>query len=155
MTYQWQSRKNSSTAWVNSGQSGAKTATLSVATNAGLNGYQFRCIVTAANGKTAISNVVTLYIIPKITKQPVNTSVTAGSKATFTVTATGTGTLKYQWQSRKNSSAAWVNSGQSGAKTAKLTVSTNAGLNGYQFRCIVTDGNSQKAESSTAILTIK
>ena len=154
LTYQWQSRKNSSASWVNSGQSGARTAKLSVATNAGLHGYQFRCIIKDGSGNQKITNTVTLSIIPKITAQPTNTSVTAGQKAVFTIAATGKGTLTYQWQSRKNSSTAWVNSGQSGAKTSKLTVQTNAGLNGYQFRCIVTDANGMKNTSNEVTLTV-
>lgn len=155
LSYQWQSRKNSSASWVNSGQSGARTATLSVATNAGLNGYQFRCLVTDAFGQKVTSDTAVLTIVPKITKQPENVSVLAGTKAYFTIAATGKETLSYQWQSRKNSSANWVNSGQSGARGKTLTVSTNAGLNGYQFRCIVTDANGQKATSATAILTVE
>ncbi|MBR5659914.1 MAG: hypothetical protein IKX10_11015 [Lachnospiraceae bacterium] len=157
LTYQWQSRKNSTSSWSNSGQSGAKTATLSVSAIAGLNGWQFRCIVTDASGQSVASNAATLTVTqaaPKITTQPANKSVTAGTTAKFTVAATGTGTLTYQWQSRKNSSATWSNSGQSGAKTATLSVSVISGLNGWQFRCIVTDGNGQTVTSNAATLTV-
>lgn len=155
LSYQWMSRKNSSSAWVNSGQSGARTKTLSVATNAGLNGYQFVCVITDGSGRKNYTNVVTLSIVPKITTQPTNKTVTAGSTAKFTIAATGTGTLTYQWQSRKNASSTWVNSGQSGAKTRTLSVKTNKGLNGYQFRCVVTDGNGKKSYSNTVTLTVK
>jgi hypothetical protein len=157
LTYQWQSRKDSSATWSNSGQSGSKTATLSVATTAGLNGWQFRCIVTDASGRSVASNAATVSVAqtaPKITTQPSNKSVTAGTTAKFTVAASGTGTITYQWQSRKNSSATWANSGQSGSKTATLSVATTAGLNGWQFRCIVTDGNGQTVTSSAATLTV-
>ncbi|MBP5463448.1 MAG: hypothetical protein J6Y20_15180, partial [Lachnospiraceae bacterium] len=84
-----------------------------------------------------------------------NTSVTAGTKAKFTVVATGKSTLTYQWQFRKNSSCEWANSGQSGNKTATLSVAATKGLNGYQFRCIVTDGNGRKTYSSIVTLTVK
>ncbi|MBR5348538.1 MAG: DUF4838 domain-containing protein [Lachnospiraceae bacterium] len=153
-TYQWQSRKDASSTWSNSGQSGAKSATLSVATTAGLHGWQFRCVVTDANGQKVYSNAATLTIVPKITKQPADQTVTAGTAATFTVAATGKAKLSYQWQSRKDASSAWTNSGQSGAKTATLSVATTAGLNGWQFRCVVTDGNGQKAYSNGATLTV-
>ncbi len=156
LTYQWQSRKNESAAWSNSGQSGAKTKTLSVAAIAGLDGWQFRCIVTDGNGQKATSRVATLYInVPKITTQPKSTYADAGTTAKFTVAATGTGTIKYQWQSRKDSSATWSNSGQNGAKTKTLSVATLAGLHGWQFRCIVTDGNGNTTASDAATLYVK
>ncbi|MBR6366133.1 MAG: beta-galactosidase [Lachnospiraceae bacterium] len=155
LKYQWQSRKNASSAWTNSGQSGAKTAALNVATIAGLHGWQFRCVVTDGSGQKAYSSTVTVSLVPKITKQPSAASVKAGTKVALSVAATGRATLKYQWQSRRNSSAEWTNSGQSGAKTATLTIATLAGLNGWQFRCVVTDGNGQKAYSNVVTLSVK
>ena len=155
LKYQWQSRKDSSSTWANSSQPGAKTATLNVSTTPGLHGWQFRCIVTDGNGQSTESNPATLTVKPAITKQPANTSVTAGSTAKFTVTATGKAPLKYQWQSRKDSSSTWANSSQPGAKTATLNVSATKGLNGWQFRCIVTDANGQPTESNPATLTVK
>ena len=154
LNYQWQYRKNASSEWKNSGQSGNKTATLSVATTAGLHGYQFRCIVTDNNGQ-AISNIATLKLKPRITTQPEDTTVAVGNKATFTVEATGKSELTYQWQYRKNENDDWKTSGQSGNKTATLTVSTTAGLHGYQFRCIVTDGNSQKSYTKAVTLSVR
>ena len=155
LTYQWQYRKNSTDTWKASGQSGNKTATLSVAVTAGLQGYQFRCYVTDANGQRSYTNTVTLTVSPRITTQPVSKSVTAGSTAKFTVEAAGTGTLTYQWQYRKNSSSTWTNSGQSGNKTGTLSVATKKSLNGYQFRCIVTDGDGRQSISNTVALTVK
>ena len=154
LTYQWQSRKDSSSSWANSGQPGAKTATLSVATSVGLHGWQFRCIVTDGNGQKATSSAATLSVAPEITSQPVDQYVSLGSAATFKVTAKGTGTLKYQWQSRKNAASEWANSGQTGAKTATLQVTTSAGLQGWQFRCVVTDGNGKSWGSRAATLTM-
>ena len=155
LKYQWQSRKNANSAWTNSGQTGAKTATLSVNTTAGLHGWQFRCVITDAKGKTTASNAATLTLVPKITTQPKDTYASPGTKATFTVAATGKATLTYQWQSRKDANSTWTNSGQPGAKTAKLQVNATAGLNGWQFRCIVTDGNNQKTPSQAATLRTK
>ena len=63
LKYQWQSRKNANSNWSNSGQTGAKTTTLSVATTNGLDGWQFRCIVTDANGSSVESDIVSLSII--------------------------------------------------------------------------------------------
>ena len=155
LKYQWQSRKNSSAEWTNSGQPGAKTATLKVTASAGLNGWQFRCVVTDGNGKSWGSAPATLYTKLSIHKQPADTTVSVGTTAEFTVEAYGKATLKYQWQSRKNSSAQWSNSGQAGAKTATLQVTTTAGLNGWQFRCLVTDGDGNPLPSKEATLTVK
>ena len=154
LTYQWQYRKNSSDTWKKSGQSGNATKKLTVATTAGLHGYQFRCLVTDSNGQK-YSSAATLSLKPKITAQPENTTAAVGNKAVFTVEATGKSKLTYQWQYRKNETDDWKTSGQSGNKTATLSVSTTAGLHGYQFRCIVTDGNSQKSFTKAATLSVR
>ena len=154
LNYQWQSRKDSSASWTNSGQMGAKTNTLSVNTSTGLHGWQFRCVVSDKNGHKAYSNVVTITIVPRITSQPHSIEATAGSTAGFYVAASGKGPFSYQWQSRKDSSAAWTNSGQNGAKSSLLYVETVAGLHGWQFRCVVTDANNQKAYSEVAVLSV-
>lgn len=153
--YQWQYRKNESYAWAYSAQSGNRTDTLSVATTAGLHGYQFRCVVTDANGMHSYTSAATLSVRPGITTWPKDASVSVGSNAVFTVAATGKATLKYQWQYRKNESTAWANSGQSGCRTATLSVATTSGLNGYQFRCIITDGNGMKSYTTAATLTVR
>ena len=154
LTYQWQSRKDENSVWANSGREGAKTATLSVKVTAGLNKWQFRCIVTDGKGNTLTSNAATLSVKSAplaITKQPVGTTAAVGKTAAFTITAVGTGKVSYQWQSRRNSSSAWSNSGQSGAQTDTLLVSTTAGLNGWQFRCIVSDSTSTAPIASNTV----
>ena len=155
LTYQWQYRKNANSSWADSGQNGAKTATLLVSTTEALHGYQFRCVVTDGNGRKSYSSAATLTMKPRITTQPVDKSLLVGSTAKFTVEATGKATLSYQWQYRKNANCDWADSGQTGAKTSTLLVSTTAALSGYQFRCVVTDGNGQKSYSSIATLTLK
>ena len=154
LRYQWQSRKDIYSAWTNSGQPGAKTNTLTVNAIAGLHGWQFRCIVTDANGESTPSSHATLYIVPKITKQPKNATVPVNDIAEFTVAATGKAPISYQWQSRKNSSSEWSNSGLPGAKTDTLQVTALAGLHGWQFRCVVTDGNKMSWGSNPATLTV-
>ena len=93
-SYQWQFRKDANSSWAPSAQSGNKSATLYEAATAGLNGFQFRCVISDSQGSVVNSNAATLYIIPKITTQPAGKTVAPGSTATFTVAATGTGTLK-------------------------------------------------------------
>ena len=154
LTYQWQFRKNADCAWAASAQSGNKSVTLSVAARDSLNGYQFRCVIKDGSNRTAYTSAVTLHIIPKITTQPVSKTAAPGTKATFTVAATGTGTITYQWQFRQNADSAWAASGQSGNKTATLSVNVTNGLHGYQFRCVVTHGNGKKAYSNIVTLSV-
>ncbi|MBR5658615.1 MAG: hypothetical protein IKX10_04385 [Lachnospiraceae bacterium] len=154
LKYQWQSRKNSSSAWSNSGQTGAKTSQLCVSVIGGLNGWQFRCIVTDASGKSVTSNVATLTVVPDITKQPQSVYTIVGSSGKFTIEASGKANLTYQWQSRKNPQSSFSNSGLTGAKTATLSVPGLAGLNGWQFRCVVTDGNGQTVLSNTVSMHV-
>jgi hypothetical protein len=95
LTYQWQ-RGGSAIAGATSA-----TYTLASATLAD-SGVQFRVVVTNAAG-SATSNAVVLTVnpaptAPSITGQPVGTTVTAGTPATFSVAADGTGPLSYQWQ---------------------------------------------------------
>ena len=153
-TYQWQSRKDSSSPWAASAQKGATTNRLEVSTTPGLNGWQFRCVVTQSKNEQVITDIATLKVLPKITSKPSNTAVTVGDTATFSVSVTGKGPLKYVWQSRKNASATWTNSGQSGARTAKLSVATTQGLHGWQFRCVVTDAYGQTLYTDPVTLSI-
>ncbi len=80
ISYQWQFRKDANSSWAPSAQSGNKTATLSVAATAGLNGYQFRCVIQDNQGSVVNSNAATLYIIPKITTQPAGKTVYGSRK---------------------------------------------------------------------------
>lgn len=154
LKYQWQ-WKSGSRAWANTSLSGYNTNTLSFTVQEAHNGRQYRCIVTDANGVTAQSNAATLTVPtdgPKITAQPKAVSVAEGAKATFKVAASGTG-LKYQWQ-WKSGSRDWANTTLSGYNTNTLSFTAQAAHSGRQYRCVVTDANGKKAESSGAKLTV-
>ncbi len=89
------------------------------------------------------SQPITVTILPPTsTTDPSNTTVCAGTNATFAVVGTGSG-LSYQWQ--VNSGSGWSNvingASYTGVTTATLTVVTPpVGFNGYQFRCVVGGG---------------
>lgn len=61
LTYQWQV-KTTTGSWKNTTLSGNKTATLKVTASAGRNGYQYRCVITDAAGRTATSKAATLTV---------------------------------------------------------------------------------------------
>ena len=133
LKYQWQVSKNGGTSWVNSSMSGYNTNTLSVNAIAERNGYMFRCVVSDNAGNSVTSNAATLTVQPsselKITKQPSDATVTAGTNAKFSITASGSG-IKYQWQASKDGGNTWVNSGMKGYNTNTLTVAANIDRNG-------------------------
>ena len=150
LTYQWQ--YNAGDGWKNSGATGNKTAALTIYGKTTYNGWKFRCVITDANGLTTTSSVATLKIRIAITAQPTDISAAIGETAKFTVKATGLD-LTYQWQ--YNAGAGWKNSGAAGAATATLSISTKTAYNGYQYRCVITDGNGKKAISDAAALTVR
>ncbi len=155
LSYQWQFKTAGAGEWKDSGMAGAKTNSITVQGTTARNGYQYRCVVMDGKGNKVTSNGATLTVNPgiTITAQPENQSVTEGAKATFSVAATGSN-LSYQWQFRKSDTGSWVNSGMTGSKTNSITVQGTATRNGYQYRCVITDGNGKKLTSNGATLTV-
>jgi predicted secreted protein len=105
-SYQWQ--VNSGSGFVNVANnaiySGATTATLNVTgATAGMDGYQYRAVITGACAPIVTSNVVTFKVStsPVITAGPAGATKCVGELVAFAVTATGTD-LSYQW--KKNGS---------------------------------------------------
>ena len=158
LTYQWQTKSPTGTAWKNSTSANAKKATFSLTVSKSHNGYQFRCVITDGNGKTSTSNAATLTVPeeqpPQITTQPADVTVEVGKAAKFTVAATGTGTLTYQWQTKSPTGTAWKNSTSANAKKATFSLTVSKSHNGYQFRCVITDGNGKTSTSDAATLTV-
>ena len=104
------------------------TGTGTAAITATVDGKSATCSVTVNAAATA----------PSITTQPQNTTVTEGQTASFSVAAAGSGTLTYQWQESTNNGTAWTDI--SGADSAAYTIeNTTTGMNGYQYRCVVTN----------------
>jgi hypothetical protein len=89
---------------------------------------------------------------PVISGQPQSLTVAAGQSASFSVTATGdAASLAYQWESSAdgNSWAAVENAEEATYTIAAVT----ADMDGYRFRCVVTDKNGSIV-SDAAILTV-
>ena len=156
LTYQWQYSANGGSTWNNTTLTGYNTHTLTVTASANVNGRQYRCVVTDANGDTVTSNGAKLTVEtgPKITSQPEDQNVASGETAKFTVGASGTG-LKYQWQYSANGGSTWADTALTGYNTATLTVTASANVNGRQYRCVVTDANGDTVTSNGAKLTVE
>ena len=95
---------------------------------------------------------------PSVTGNPVNRIIYAGGSTTFSVTATGTSPT-YAWQVSTNGGGSWAPltnvSPYSNVTTATMTINpASAGLNGYQYRCIVSGACPPSATSGTALLTV-
>ena len=155
LQYQWQYRTSSSGAWKNSVAASGTTKTLTVNARTELNGYQYRCKVSNSAGYV-YSNVATLTVTnitkPTITTQPKSVTAADGTQTTFTVKASGSG-LKYQWQYRTSSSGSWTNSVAASGTTKTLTVNARTALNGYQYRCKVSNA-AGTVYSSVVTLTV-
>ena len=154
LKYQWE-YKTATGSWNNTGATGNKTDTLTVAVTAAKNGYQYRCVVTDIFGIEAVSDAATLTVATelKITGQPADVTAAAGANAKYTVTATGDG-LKYQWQ-YKTPTGNWVNTTATGYNTATISIPATVSRNGYSYRCNVTDQYGNTVSSNAAVLTVK
>ena len=164
LTYQWQVSIDGGSNWNNltnvAPYSNVTAATMNITgATAGLNGYQYRCVVNSSCSPLN-SNAVTLTVnsTPLITNAPANTAVCAGNTATFSVTATGGG-LTYQWQESINGGGSWSNltnvAPYSGVLTNTLSISpATVVMNNYQYRCIVTGACPAPATSTAGILTV-
>lgn len=150
ITYQWQ-RGGVAIA-------GATGTTYTIATTVlGDSGATFRAVATNGAG-SATSNSATLTVtaappVLTIAPQPANTTVTAGSAASFTVGGTcSAGALNIQWQRNNGTAGAFV--AIAGATAATYTFTTAAGDNAAQFRAMLDCGGQSGAASSIAILTV-
>ena len=141
LTYQW--TKNGTNVGTNS-----STYTTAATTSAD-NGARIQVKVSNSAGST-FSSIVTLTVNaattkPTITTQPVNTTVSAGNAATFTVAASGTAPLSYQWT--KNGANVGTNS------ATYTTAATTSSDNGAQIQVTVSN-SAGSTPSNTVTLTV-
>jgi len=162
ITYQWQLSTNGGASWSNLSDnatySGSTLDILNITgATAGMNAYRYRCIVTMA-GCNAYTNsaILNVQANPSISQQPQNVTGPVGSNASFFIVSSGTST--WQWQESIDGGTTWNNLASlppySGTATNNLLISgINAGMSGYQYRCVVT-GCAQTVNSNAATLTI-
>lgn len=133
--------------WYKNGvQLSNKTKTLSISNAILDNAGTYSCVVN--DGRTKISCkpfTLTVNEIVRITAQPSNQMVDAGSSAKLTVAATGAAPLSYQWY--------YNGSAISGATASSLTYTSTTTANSGNYYCIVKNPGSS-ATSSTAALQI-
>jgi len=153
LNYQWQSSPNGSSGWANAGTN-SNSYTTAVLTQT----TYFRVIISAAgNGCNSVTSSVVAVSVPRITTQPVSSSVCTGGSvnALSIIVDPGSATLGYQWESAAALAGPYSSvTGGSGANTASyitdvLTATT-------YFRCVVTVTSPACADlvSGTATITV-
>jgi hypothetical protein len=164
-TYRWQIQLAGSGTWLDLTEtpnySGVATAMLTVkSATLAMSGDQFRAIATNGTPPDATSDAVALTVVamPTITQQPQAAAVAAGGNTSFAVIATGTGTVTYQWQRRAIGSADWQDLADNAmfqdTDTATMRIlGALFGMNGDQFRCVVTD-TIGSVTTNAAMLTV-
>ena len=152
LAYQWQ-RNGVAIA-------GATTTTYTIAaTVLADSGAVFRAVVTNVAG-SATSNNATLTVVAAapvltITQQPANTTVVAGTSASFSVAATcSSGTLVVQWQRSQGSGANLTFGDVVGATALSYMFSTVIGDSGTQFRAMLSCSGQSTTASNAATLTV-
>ncbi|EJP19240.1 immunoglobulin domain protein [Peptostreptococcaceae bacterium AS15] len=109
--------------------------------------FEYRCVITDANGNTVTSNPAIVYRRLEITKQPTKSVIgKLGEKVTLDVAADGgKKPYSYQWKRRKRTGTTFENSTAEGSKTAVLKPIVEK--DAYYYVCVVTDAESDKVTS--------
>lgn len=151
-TYQWQVSTVAVPAFTNIG--GATAASYTVTgTTAGLSGNQYRCVLSSQCGSTNSSPAaLTVNTAPAVTTNPQSVTLCAGSNNTFSVAATGSG-LTYQWQVSTTAVPAFTDI-PTATSSAYAVSGITAGMNGNQYRCVVSGACAPAANSTAATLTV-
>lgn len=165
ISYQWQESTNGGGTWNNIANGGiyggATTTTLSLTgITAGMNNYQYRCVVTGDCSPTPVnSNGATLTVnaATNITAQPNPSTVCSGLNTSFTVAASGTA-ITYQWQVSTDGGVTYTNVTNGGvyggATTVTLSITgATATMNTYRYRCVI-GSTCGPLNSNAVILTV-
>ena len=170
-TYQWSYRNTSLIGYKqmqnNDENKGVATDTLSVtlSSNHFNHKYEYRCIVTDAEGNSVTSEVAGLTLKTKpltIRKEPSDVTAAEGDTAIFRVEAEGgKEPYTYQW-SYKNTSLMGYKQMQNSIEndgvttdTLKVTLSADHFNHKYEYRCIVTDADGNSVTSKVAGLKLE
>jgi ELWxxDGT repeat protein len=153
IAYQWSRSSDGGTTW--SAISGATGAAYTTATTAmSDNAAKFRVAASnSANSVTSAAATLTVdAVLVAITTQPANTTVNAGSAASFSVAVSGTAPFTYQWSRSNDSGTTWT--AISGATAASYSIAATAmSDNSAKFRVAVANG-AGSVTSSAATLTV-
>ena len=89
-----------------------------------------------------------------VVAQPQPVQVTEGNAVTFSIAAEGGKTpYTYEWQYSSDNGTTYL-AVESGGNEAACEVSATFSMNGYQYRCVVTDAAGKSVTSNPATLTV-
>ncbi len=156
LSYLWQEDQGAGFSDITDGgiYSGANTNSLIISgILLSMNNYTYRCIISGTCPPADTTTVVSLgvYSPVQITDHPYPQQGCEFSTVHFSVGATGDN-LSYQWQ--EDSGNGFVNTYYNGYNTDLLDVDVYSGMDGYLYRCIVTDNCSNADTSGSAGLTV-
>jgi hypothetical protein len=153
-TVQWQISTNKGATWTNYTGAGATSPTItSAALTTSESGWEVRAVFKNASGKAATSAAtitVLKDVAPKVTTQPANQTVSAGSTASFSAAASGEPNPTVQWEVSTNGGSTWTNI--SGGTETTLSVVAKAAKNGYDYRAVF---ENQGGSATTKTVTLK
>ena len=167
-TYTWQVRGGNFTSWTNADaywDTAFNTNIFTFTANEDhLNsGYEYRCVITDANGETVTSESATIiaqYDPLAIKTQPGNIRANIGDTVTFTVEVTGgKGPYTYQWQYAEGNNG-WKDAngywsiGYDG-DAFSFTVGDDEFYVGYEYRCVITDADGNTVATGIVVVLPK
>lgn len=159
LRYQWQQRAADGEDWEDCGTDtiGSRSANLIVVASAARSGMAFRCVVSSGTGETVVSDAAQLDVHAPlaILVQPKDQTVLRNEIALFVTAASGV-EVRYQWQFRTSADGLWMNcSGvTAGSQSDTLRPIATEARDGYQYRCVLTDGYGSQVVTDGATLTI-
>jgi len=138
VSWKWEYRKVWK--WFNTSMTGYNTDTLTVTATGARNGYDYRCIITFADGTELITEPAELTVNTYITEVvgPNDQTVVNGYKGQFTASAQGEG-IQYAWQYKRPGDTGWYYTTMEGNNKPTVLIETNAARDGYQYRCEIKD----------------
>ena len=153
VSYKWEYRKVSK--WYNTTLTGYNTDTLTVGARASRHKYDYRCVITFADGTVLTSEpaelTVNTYI--NITSNPSDQTVVNGYKGQFTVKAEGED-LKYRWYYQRPDGTIWMETDMEGNTKQTVMIESAAFRNGYKYKCKITDAAGLETWSEVATMRV-
>ena len=135
LSYQWYRREPGSSGWIV--YQGMTSNTLYAYALAEMDGCQFRCVVSNANGMTT-SQAAAVTLSPRIWSGSGSIEGKVGDEKKIFVQAYGKD-LSYQWYYRKNYGDDWTP--WEGRTQSSFPITLSQEYDGWYFNCIVTAGN--------------
>jgi len=138
VSYKWEYRKVWK--WFNTSMTGYNTDTLYVTATGARNGYDYRCVITFADGTVLTTEPAELLVETYITDVvgPNDQIVVVGYKGQFTASAQGEA-IKYKWQYQRPGDTGWYYTTMEGNNLPTVLIETNTARDGYRYRCEITD----------------